>query len=78
MICSKVRLVGVRVNSCTQRVAGTTRKEEIIRFGKATSTAEFSKMMKSRTLGPEHLETQIKLRRQMRVSFGNLLCVRCY
>lgn len=53
-------------------VAATTRKEEILRFSKATSTAEFTKMMKLRTLGPEHLETQTKLRKQMRV--GHFTC----
>ncbi|KAH8094446.1 hypothetical protein BXZ70DRAFT_947463 [Cristinia sonorae] len=45
----------------------TTRKEEIIRFDKASTDAEFAKLLKSRTLGPEHLETQTQLRRQIRV-----------
>ncbi|TFK72992.1 hypothetical protein BDN72DRAFT_762517 [Pluteus cervinus] len=45
-----------------------TRKEEISRFKKANSDQEFSKMLKSRTLGPEHLETQIQLRRKIRAS----------
>ena len=43
------------------------RKEEIVRFSKANSDAEFAKMLKSRTLGPEHLETQAQLRRDVRV-----------
>lgn len=53
--------------------AATMRKEEIVRFSKANSDAEFTKMLKSRTLGPEHLETQAQLRRGIRV---NLLLVR--
>lgn len=43
------------------------RKEEIVRFSKANSDAEFAKMLKTRTLGPEHLETQTQLRRGIRV-----------
>ncbi|GLB40668.1 putative nuclear pore complex [Lyophyllum shimeji] len=43
-----------------------TRKEEISRFNKAKSDKEFAKMLKSRTLGPEHLETQTQLRRNIR------------
>jgi len=45
----------------------TMRKEEIIRFNKASTDAEFTKLLKSRTLGPEHLETQTQLRRSIRV-----------
>lgn len=45
-----------------------TRKEEISRFNKAKDDNEFSKMLKARTLGPEHLETQTQLRRNIRVS----------
>ena len=44
-----------------------TRKEEIARFQKASTDAEFAKVLKSRTLGPEHLETQTQLRRSIRV-----------
>lgn len=44
------------------------RKEEIERFSKASNDAEFAKMMKSRTLDPEHLEIQTQLRRGIRVS----------
>ncbi|GAW05800.1 hypothetical protein LENED_007680 [Lentinula edodes] len=43
-----------------------TRREEIARFNKAKSDNEFSKMLKSRTLGPEHLENQTQLRRNIR------------
>lgn len=43
------------------------RKEEISRFNRAKSDAEFAKMLKIRTLGPEHLETQNQLRRDIRV-----------
>ncbi|KAF9223599.1 hypothetical protein BS17DRAFT_780883 [Gyrodon lividus] len=43
-----------------------TRKEEIIRFNRAKTDAEFAKMLKIRTLGPEYLETQSQLRRNTR------------
>ncbi|KIK63689.1 hypothetical protein GYMLUDRAFT_40753 [Collybiopsis luxurians FD-317 M1] len=43
-----------------------TRREEIARFNKAKSDNEFSKMLKSRTLGPEHLESQTQMRRNIR------------
>ncbi|KAF5370453.1 hypothetical protein D9615_009738 [Tricholomella constricta] len=43
-----------------------TRKEEINRFNKAKSDKEFARMLKARTLGPEHLETQTQLRRNIR------------
>jgi nucleoporin NUP159 len=52
----------------TDRTTAGTRKEEIARFTKAQSDKEFSKMLKTRTLGPEHLETQTQLRRSIRVS----------
>ncbi|KAJ3867398.1 hypothetical protein EV359DRAFT_78647 [Lentinula novae-zelandiae] len=42
------------------------KREEIARFNKAKSDNEFSKMLKSRTLGPEHLENQTQLRRNIR------------
>ncbi|KAI6108861.1 hypothetical protein EV401DRAFT_402739 [Pisolithus croceorrhizus] len=35
-----------------------TKQEEIIRFDKARTDAEFAKMLKVRTLGPEYLEVQ--------------------
>jgi hypothetical protein len=44
-----------------------TRKEEILRFNRAQTDTEFAKMLKSRTLGPEHLETQSQLRRDIKV-----------
>lgn len=44
------------------------RKEEVVRFSKAKDDAEFAKILKARSLGPEHLETQIQLRRGVRVS----------
>jgi nucleoporin NUP159 len=56
-------------------IAGT-RKEEIIRFNKAKNDSDFAKMLKSRTLGPEHLETQTQLRRDIRVCpIVNDVCV---
>ncbi|EJD06661.1 uncharacterized protein FOMMEDRAFT_17163 [Fomitiporia mediterranea MF3/22] len=44
-----------------------TRKEEIVRFSKAKADPEFAKMLKARTLGPDASETQLHLRRQIRV-----------
>lgn len=52
------------------------RKEEVVRFSKASNDAEFTKMLKGRTLGPEHLETQTQLRRGIRVSM-HLVLSRC-
>ncbi|KAH7884574.1 hypothetical protein F5I97DRAFT_1812802 [Phlebopus sp. FC_14] len=43
-----------------------TRKEEIVRFNRAKTDAGFAKMLKVRTLGPEYLETQSQLRRDIR------------
>ncbi|KAI0701221.1 hypothetical protein BC835DRAFT_1411616 [Cytidiella melzeri] len=43
------------------------RKEEVVRFSKAKDDAEFANILKARSLGPEHLETQIHLRRGVRV-----------
>ncbi|KAH9481729.1 hypothetical protein JR316_0006256 [Psilocybe cubensis] len=43
-----------------------TRKEEIARFHKAKDDKDFAKMLKSRTLGPEHIETQTHLRKNIR------------
>jgi hypothetical protein len=48
-----------------------TKKEEIARFNKAKTDPEFAKMLKARTLGPEHLETQSQLRRDIRVSHSH-------
>ncbi|KAJ3786013.1 hypothetical protein GGU10DRAFT_311953 [Lentinula aff. detonsa] len=42
------------------------RREEIARFNKAKSDNEFSRMLKTRSLGPEHLENQTQLRRNIR------------
>ena len=53
-----------------------TRKEEIVRFSKAKNDPEFSKMLKSRTLGPDAAETQSQLRRQIQVCFS--LTLRIY
>jgi nucleoporin NUP159 len=46
-----------------------TKKEEIARFNKAKTDPEFAKMLKVRTLGPEHLETQSQLRKDIRVRY---------
>ncbi|KAJ7583608.1 hypothetical protein C8J56DRAFT_724003, partial [Mycena floridula] len=43
-----------------------TRKEEIARFHKAKRDNDFARLLKTRTLGPEHLETQMQLRRNVR------------
>ncbi|KAH7912317.1 hypothetical protein BJ138DRAFT_973611, partial [Hygrophoropsis aurantiaca] len=43
-----------------------TKKEEIVRFNRAKTDTEFAKMLKVRTLGPEYLETQTQLRRDIR------------
>ncbi|KIL59565.1 hypothetical protein M378DRAFT_169073 [Amanita muscaria Koide BX008] len=51
----------------TKMLKAGTRKEEIARFTKAQNDKEFAKMLKTRTLGPEHLETQTQLRRSMRI-----------
>ncbi|KAI0366339.1 hypothetical protein BV20DRAFT_972063 [Pilatotrama ljubarskyi] len=50
----------------------TTRKEEIARFSKASQDAEFARMLKARTLSPEHLETQAQLRREIRTIRGRI------
>jgi nucleoporin NUP159 len=44
-----------------------TRKEEIARFSKAVNSPDFARMLKTRNLGPEHLEKQARLRKQVRV-----------
>ncbi|KAJ3478933.1 hypothetical protein NLJ89_g12357 [Agrocybe chaxingu] len=43
-----------------------TRKEEIARFNRAKDDKEFAKMLRARTLGPEHSETQTQLRKSIR------------
>ncbi|KAF7306316.1 hypothetical protein MIND_00422800 [Mycena indigotica] len=43
-----------------------TRREEVGRFLKAQHDKDFAKMLKARSLGPEHLETQTHLRRTVR------------
>ncbi|CCM04682.1 uncharacterized protein FIBRA_06868 [Fibroporia radiculosa] len=45
----------------------SARKEEVVRFSKASSDAGFARMLKARTLAPEHLEAQSQLRRDIRV-----------
>lgn len=47
--------------------SASTRKEEIARFSKASKDPEFARVVKARTLGPDHLETQSQLRRGIRV-----------
>ncbi|KAF9453481.1 hypothetical protein P691DRAFT_719639 [Macrolepiota fuliginosa MF-IS2] len=43
-----------------------TKREEIARFDKAKNDKEFAKMLSTRSLGPEHLESQQQLRRNIR------------
>lgn len=61
------RLKRLRTDETT---AATTRKEEIARFHRASQDTEFARMLKARTLSPEHLETQAQLRREIRVSIA--------
>ena len=49
-------------------ISANTRKEEITRFGAASKDTELSKVLESRSLGPEHTEAQSQLRRDIRVS----------
>ncbi|KXN91659.1 hypothetical protein AN958_12511 [Leucoagaricus sp. SymC.cos] len=42
------------------------RREEIARFNKAKTDKDFAKMLSTRALGPEHLESQQHLRRSIR------------
>jgi hypothetical protein len=49
--------------------SANTRREEIARFNKAKTDKEFAKMLSTRALGPEHLESQQHLRRSIRVCF---------
>ncbi|KAK0469922.1 uncharacterized protein EV420DRAFT_77584 [Desarmillaria tabescens] len=46
-------------------VKANTRKEEIERFNRAKQDDSFAKMLRSRTLGPEHLETRVRLRGEL-------------
>ncbi|PPQ95721.1 hypothetical protein CVT26_008364 [Gymnopilus dilepis] len=50
----------------TSMLKAVTRKEEIARFNKARNDKEFAKMLKMRSLGPEHSETQSNLRKSIR------------
>ncbi|KAF4596430.1 hypothetical protein EYR40_007876 [Pleurotus pulmonarius] len=50
----------------TSMLKAGTRKEEISRLDQAKNDADFSQMLKSRTLGPEHHETQMQLRKAIR------------
>ncbi|KAJ7337485.1 hypothetical protein DFH08DRAFT_705468, partial [Mycena albidolilacea] len=52
-----------------------THREEISRFLKAQHDNDFARMLKARTLGPEHLETQTHLRRGIQVRTVVLLCL---
>lgn len=45
----------------------STRREEIARFSKAINNHDFARMLRTRNLGPEHLEKQTRLRKQVRV-----------
>lgn len=45
---------------------GTTKREEIARFSRASSDPEFAKALRIRSLGPEYTETQSQLRRNIR------------
>lgn len=45
--------------------AANTRKEEIERFNRAKEDDNFAKMLRGRTLGPEHLETRARLRGEL-------------
>lgn len=47
-------------------IAGT-RREEIARFSRAQSDQGLAEILKARTLGPEHSETQMQLRKYIRV-----------
>lgn len=50
-----------------QMKPASTRKEEISRFAAASKDTELSKVLEARSLGPEHLEAQSQLRRDIRV-----------
>lgn len=56
-----------KLDMSTDKFSAGTKKEEITRFNRAKTDPEFAKMLKVRTLGPEHLETQSQLRRDIRV-----------
>lgn len=63
--------------STNARYTAGTRKEEIIRFTRAQTDSEFAKMLKIRTLGPEYLETQSQLRRDIRVQLSLIHRIVC-
>jgi len=46
-----------------------------VRFDKARTDSEFAKLLKVRTLGPEYLEIQSQLRRDIRV--GIMVIISC-
>ncbi|KAH9943101.1 uncharacterized protein BXZ73DRAFT_40095, partial [Epithele typhae] len=48
------------------------RHEEAERFSRASSDANFARMLKTRALNPDHLETQSKLRRDIRTMRGRV------
>jgi nucleoporin NUP159 len=52
--------------------AAGTRKEEVVHFHRAKTDNEFAMILRERTLGPEHLEAQNQLRKDVRVC-GDLL-----
>lgn len=71
---------GCVMGSCLDRpsthsCAGSTRKEEIERFSKASKDTDFARMLKARMLSPDHLETQSQLRREIRVRLLWCICM---
>ncbi|TFK50032.1 hypothetical protein OE88DRAFT_308545 [Heliocybe sulcata] len=46
----------------------TTKREEIVRFSKASKDPEFAKAVRIRSLGPEYAETQSQLRRNIKAA----------
>ena len=44
------------------------KREEVDRFLRAKDDKEFAEMIKVRTLGPEHSENQLKLRKSIQAS----------
>ena len=55
------------LNEALVACAAGTKKEEVVRFHRAKTDAEFAMILRERTLGPEHLETQNQLRKDVRV-----------
>lgn len=45
------------------------KREEVERFLRAKDDRKFAEMVKVRTLGPEHTENQLKLRKCMQASY---------